>query len=145
MADFKVFTGFFIVGLQNITVVTSVICNVILVQYHTNLIPEFIVIAGAIGGGSTIFLVMIYRKMGEINEMSKSVTGSWKRGAGRGDTTTGRRRLDKIEIKKCVKSFPTFKVQLGSLGIFTRGNCTGIIRKLTVYTVKVVIFARKFK
>ena len=124
---------FLLICLNNILTTVTVLSNFLLIRHHDQIPRAGLPMLLIVSTGSTSFLLITYKKFGEINERSKSCTSSWKR-------NTKYLNLDeKILVSTYVRSFRPFRMELGSFGFYQKPNTIRIVGKLFFYTSKFLL------
>lgn len=92
---------------------------------------------------SSLALIIIYIKMGEINEMSKRLLDSWLRYPGTTHLVPKLGNRDLLLLKKSVKSCPLLHLDVGQFGYYTRPVGVRMLGKLVTYNAKFIIIMNK--
>jgi hypothetical protein len=119
--------------------VLSVSGQIAMILLHQSIEPEGGSCIIIVSVCSTVFLMVTYFKMGQINEYSKNCIESWKRICGkllRGD--------DNKLFRKYLSSLQPCKIELGEFGFYRKHGSLRIIGKLLYYTTKGIMLLGKF-
>jgi len=134
LVDYNSITqAFFQVFINDVVLISSVLCNFVLIRFHHHLTPmSSLVLLTAAAAGVT-FLLLSHLKFGEINEFSSQALGSWQRNLGLGCQQLLRRRFTACR---------DLRVQMGIFGYYTKPASIKILGKLVYYTTKFLILTK---
>jgi len=85
------------------------------------------------------FLVLTYKKLGEVNQRSLEFLNSWKRNVGYLEDPVMR-----IRMKKLIKSSRPLGVDLGEFGHYNRQGSIRVIGKVVSYIVRILMLTNPF-
>ena len=124
-------------GLDNIQISIFIIGQTGYILLRKNLDLEFRVAAIIAAACSSVYLIIAYYKLGEINQASRILVNSWKEYS----TISA---MDKKLLSKYLKSFDLLKIHHGTFGYYTKPYRIIIVKKLIFYGTKSIMMLKKF-
>jgi len=128
-----------LIVVNNLCIVLSVAAAYALIKFHHEL-NYFILLGIFLGWINCLgFLIMSYKKLGEVNKGSREFNDAWNRKTGFLKPSM------KIEMKKFIRSSRPMRIELGDFGYYNKSGGIRILGKLvTLYTVKFLMLTNKF-
>ena len=127
--------NFYVPFLSLAIMITSTVCNSILIRYYYILGSSGVVAVSGVAMAAAMYPLVISFKIAKIYEVSNSFKSSWRRSQG-----IKLRVFDQRLMMKYLKSCRPMRIQIGSYDYYRNSSSTTICTKVIFFTGKLLLF-----
>jgi len=124
--------------INNVAISYIIVVALVLIRMHDSIHPVLMLGMIIAGFDAFAFLVLSYKKLGEVNQRSVEFHNSWKRKAGSLDPGMRKR------MTRFLRASRPLGIELGEFGRYNRQGSIRVIGKIITYVVKCLMLTNNF-